>query len=38
VLLSGDIELSAQLDLVDSGVPLRADVLKMPHGGFSQAV
>jgi competence protein ComEC len=33
VLLSGDIELSAQLDLVDAGVPLRADVRKMPHHG-----
>ncbi|GAA2550667.1 ComEC/Rec2 family competence protein [Pseudonocardia hydrocarbonoxydans] len=33
VLLSGDIELAAQADLVSSGVDLRADVLKMPHHG-----
>ena len=33
VLLTGDIELSAQADLLDAGVPLRADVLKMPHHG-----
>ncbi|MFC5996839.1 DNA internalization-related competence protein ComEC/Rec2 [Pseudonocardia hispaniensis] len=33
VLLTGDIELSGQADLLDAGVPLRADVLKMPHHG-----
>jgi competence protein ComEC len=33
VLLSGDIELAAQADLLDSGVDLRADILKMPHHG-----
>jgi len=33
VLLSGDIELAAQADLVSSGVDLRAEVLKMPHHG-----
>ncbi|NMH96716.1 ComEC/Rec2 family competence protein [Pseudonocardia acidicola] len=33
VLLTGDVELAAQADLVASGAPLRADVLKMPHHG-----
>ena len=33
VLLSGDVELAAQAQLLASGVPLRADVLKMPHHG-----
>ncbi|HXV92197.1 MAG TPA: ComEC/Rec2 family competence protein, partial [Pseudonocardia sp.] len=33
VLLTGDIELAAQADLVAAGVPLEADVLKMPHHG-----
>jgi competence protein ComEC len=33
VLLTGDIELAAQSDLVAGGVDLRADVLKMPHHG-----
>ncbi len=33
VLLTGDIELAAQADLVAAGVALRADVLKMPHHG-----
>ncbi|MGI9001775.1 MAG: ComEC/Rec2 family competence protein [Pseudonocardia sp.] len=32
-LLSGDVELSAQADLLSSGVDVRADVLKMPHHG-----
>jgi competence protein ComEC len=32
-LLTGDVELAAQADLVASGVDLRADVLKMPHHG-----
>src|SRR3954447_22108961 len=38
VLLSGDVEVAAQAQLLASGVPLQADVLKMPHGGFSQVV
>jgi competence protein ComEC len=33
VLLTGDVELSAQADLLDTGVDLRADVLKVPHHG-----
>jgi competence protein ComEC len=33
VLLTGDIELAAQSELLGSGVDLRADVLKMPHHG-----
>jgi competence protein ComEC len=33
VLLSGDVELAAQADLVASGADLRAEVLKMPHHG-----
>lgn len=33
ILLTGDIELAAQADLVSKGVSLRADVLKMPHHG-----
>jgi competence protein ComEC len=33
VLLTGDVELAAQADLVESGTDLRADVLKMPHHG-----
>ncbi|QJY50674.1 ComEC/Rec2 family competence protein [Pseudonocardia broussonetiae] len=33
VLLSGDVELAAQADLVASGTDLRSDVLKMPHHG-----
>ncbi len=33
VLLTGDVELAAQADLLSAGVPLRADVLKMPHHG-----
>ncbi|MHA6618478.1 ComEC/Rec2 family competence protein [Pseudonocardia sp. DLS-67] len=33
VLLSGDVELAAQADLLASGTDLRADVLKMPHHG-----
>jgi competence protein ComEC len=31
-LLTGDVELAAQADLVASGADLRADVLKMPQG------
>ncbi len=38
VLLTGDVELAAQAALIDTGAPLHADVLKLPHGGFSQAV
>ena len=33
VLLTGDVEIAAQADLLTAGVPLRADVLKMPHHG-----
>ncbi|RKT82827.1 competence protein ComEC [Saccharopolyspora antimicrobica] len=33
VLLTGDIELPAQGELVASGLDLRADVLKVPHHG-----
>lgn len=33
VLLTGDVELLAQGDLLSSGVDLRADVLKVPHHG-----
>ncbi|SFP98661.1 competence protein ComEC [Amycolatopsis arida] len=33
VLLTGDIELIAQGDLLAAGVDLRADVLKVPHHG-----
>jgi len=32
-LLTGDIELAAQADLLTAGVSMRADVLKMPHHG-----
>ena len=32
-LLTGDVEIAAQADLLAAGVPLRADVLKMPHHG-----
>lgn len=33
VLLTGDVELSAQADLLGSEADLRADVLKVPHHG-----
>jgi competence protein ComEC len=33
VLLTGDVELAGQDALLESGVDLRADVLKMPHHG-----
>jgi competence protein ComEC len=33
VLLTGDVEKEAQQALLDLGVPLRADVLKVPHHG-----
>jgi competence protein ComEC len=33
VLLTGDVELAAQADLLASGVDLSADVLKVPHHG-----
>jgi competence protein ComEC len=33
VLLTGDIELAAQADLLRSGVDITADVLKIPHHG-----
>ncbi|MBB4682516.1 ComEC/Rec2 family competence protein [Amycolatopsis jiangsuensis] len=33
VLLSGDVELAAQADLLAEGADLRADVLKVPHHG-----
>ena len=38
VLLTGDIELAAQDDLIASGSDLRADVLKMPHHGSGKVV
>jgi competence protein ComEC len=33
VLLTGDVELAAQADLLAAGADLRADTLKMPHHG-----
>jgi competence protein ComEC len=33
VLLTGDVELEAQADLLATGIDLRADVLKVPHHG-----
>ncbi|MFC6090650.1 DNA internalization-related competence protein ComEC/Rec2 [Saccharothrix lopnurensis] len=33
VLLTGDVELAGQADLLDGHVDLRADVLKVPHHG-----
>ena len=33
MLLTGDVEPEAQRDLLDRGVDLRADVLKVPHHG-----
>jgi competence protein ComEC len=33
VLLTGDVELDAQADLLATGTDLRADVLKVPHHG-----
>lgn len=33
ILLTGDIEAPAQRALLETGVPLRADVLKLPHHG-----
>lgn len=33
VLLTGDVELAAQADLLAEGVDLHADVLKVPHHG-----
>ncbi|WP_137814530.1 DNA internalization-related competence protein ComEC/Rec2 [Gandjariella thermophila] len=33
VLLTGDVELAGQEDLLDSGLDLRADILKVPHHG-----
>ena len=33
VLLTGDVEAEAQRDLLDRGLDLRADVLKVPHHG-----
>ncbi|OLL73183.1 ComEC/Rec2-related protein [Pseudonocardia sp. Ae168_Ps1] len=38
VLLTGDIELAAQDDLLASGSDLRADVLKLPHHGSRKVV
>jgi competence protein ComEC len=35
VLLTGDVEKEAQQSLLDLGIPLRADVLKVPHHGSS---
>ncbi|BBG03488.1 hypothetical protein PSA01_19370 [Pseudonocardia saturnea] len=36
VLLTGDIEIAAQDDLIASGGDLRADVLKLPHHGSAK--
>ncbi|MBP2319739.1 competence protein ComEC [Kibdelosporangium banguiense] len=33
VLLTGDVEISAQTDLLDAGADLKADILKVPHHG-----
>ena len=33
ILLTGDVELSAQADLLAGGADLRADILKVPHHG-----
>jgi competence protein ComEC len=33
ILLTGDVELAAQAELLESGVDLRAEVLKIPHHG-----
>ena len=38
LLLSGDAEVAAQAQLLSAGVPLRADVLKMPHHGSQWAM
>lgn len=38
VLLTGDVELAAQADLLDAGVDLTADVLKVPHHGSRYTV
>jgi competence protein ComEC len=38
VLLTGDVELTAQADLLDSGTDLTADVLKVPHHGSRYTV
>jgi competence protein ComEC len=35
VLLTGDVEQEAQRALLDLGIPLQADVLKVPHHGSS---
>jgi competence protein ComEC len=35
VLLTGDVEKEAQQALLDLGIPLQADVLKVPHHGSS---
>jgi competence protein ComEC len=35
VLLTGDVEKEAQQSLLDLGIRLRADVLKVPHHGSS---
>lgn len=36
VLLTGDVEKEAQQSLLDLGVPLRSDVLKVPHHGSNR--
>ena len=38
VLLTGDVEIPAQEALLESGVPLEADVLKVPHHGGATSV
>ena len=37
VLLTGDIEASIERQLIDRGVPLEADVLKVPHNGSANS-
>ena len=38
VLLTGDVEIPAQEALLEAGVPLEADVLKVPHHGGATSV
>jgi competence protein ComEC len=38
VLLTGDLEIPAQEALLEAGVPLEADVLKVPHHGGATSV
>jgi competence protein ComEC len=38
LLLSGDVEVAAQAQLLAAGMPLRADILKMPHGECHEVI